>query len=290
MNVKENCDDAKPKKQLFGLKQMPEWLQPSPFIQESYRPAGLESYYFCFQSIFAIHNETINIWTHLLAFVWYAWMLGDFHYNSDYYLGGQDKLLITALYISWMSMWIFSSTYHCLRCHSEAVYHSCYKLDLCGIVVSMSTATIVFAYYAFYFDPNLKLTYISVMTCMGLLAVTWVAVNGIHRHDSCFLSLIILALMFNVAVTHFASYQEPNSSTGQIVESLWKMNMASGLGCVAFYGDLPERYLSGQQSLFSIIPQGHQIMHIATSIAGWYTIDIILITSKYSLQRSESVV
>ena len=47
----------------------------SPFITSGYRPAlSLTS---CAKSILALHNETINIWTHLLGFCYFFWLFCD---------------------------------------------------------------------------------------------------------------------------------------------------------------------------------------------------------------------
>ena len=42
------------------------WTQDNDFIWESYRPV-LPSFIHCFKSVFSVHNETGNIWTHMLG-------------------------------------------------------------------------------------------------------------------------------------------------------------------------------------------------------------------------------
>ena len=45
---------------------LPKWLRDNDFLIKGHRPP-LNSFYACFKSIFRIHTETGNIWTHLLG-------------------------------------------------------------------------------------------------------------------------------------------------------------------------------------------------------------------------------
>lgn len=47
---------------------LPNWLQDNDFLTHGHRPP-LPSFRACFRSIFRIHTETANIWTHLLGCV-----------------------------------------------------------------------------------------------------------------------------------------------------------------------------------------------------------------------------
>ena len=45
---------------------LPLWLQDNDFLHAGHRPQ-LNSFWVCFKSIFRVHTETVNIWTHLLG-------------------------------------------------------------------------------------------------------------------------------------------------------------------------------------------------------------------------------
>ena len=51
------------KHRLLDFHELPLWLQDNVFIEKYYRPQM--SFTDCFYSIFELHNETGNIWTHL---------------------------------------------------------------------------------------------------------------------------------------------------------------------------------------------------------------------------------
>ena len=50
----------------IALQHLPKWLRDNDFLIKGHRPP-LNSFYMCFKSIFRIHTETGNIWTHLLG-------------------------------------------------------------------------------------------------------------------------------------------------------------------------------------------------------------------------------
>ncbi|RXN01142.1 Adiponectin receptor protein 2 [Acipenser ruthenus] len=45
---------------------LPDWLKDNEYLQHGHRPP-MPSFRACFKSIFRIHTETGNIWTHLLG-------------------------------------------------------------------------------------------------------------------------------------------------------------------------------------------------------------------------------
>ncbi|EEB18052.1 adiponectin receptor, putative [Pediculus humanus corporis] len=54
---------------VVNYKTLPLWLQDNDYLHTGHRPP-LPSYYACFKSIFRVHTETVNIWTHLLESWW----------------------------------------------------------------------------------------------------------------------------------------------------------------------------------------------------------------------------
>lgn len=50
---------------LLSYDELPEWQKDSPFIRYGYRPES-NSTHACFSSWLYLHNETVNIYSHLL--------------------------------------------------------------------------------------------------------------------------------------------------------------------------------------------------------------------------------
>ena len=56
---------------------LPKWLRDNDFLVKGHRPP-MNSYWKCLKSVFRVHTETGNIWTHLLG------MNADqFHFSED---------------------------------------------------------------------------------------------------------------------------------------------------------------------------------------------------------------
>ena len=70
---------------LIRYDELPRWVrevQASPYILTGYRPVGMYSVKDCFLSIFRLHNETINIWSHLIGTGVFFWLLIVFAVSS----------------------------------------------------------------------------------------------------------------------------------------------------------------------------------------------------------------
>jgi len=88
--------------QLLDIHNLPLWMQKEAHILRGYRPE-LKSLRQCYHSLWYIHNETVNIWSHLLTgtaflafFVWtllpelhggYTFSAGDLRTFQFYLLG-----------------------------------------------------------------------------------------------------------------------------------------------------------------------------------------------------------
>ena len=55
-------------RKLLSHSELPEWLRGNEFLSHFHRPP-MPSFTSCFKSIFRIHSETGNIWTHLVGFI-----------------------------------------------------------------------------------------------------------------------------------------------------------------------------------------------------------------------------
>ena len=62
---------------LLKYDECPEYLKSNPYIRTGYR--STQSWHQCLRSVLSLHNETLNIWTHLLGFFFFlSLLLWDF--------------------------------------------------------------------------------------------------------------------------------------------------------------------------------------------------------------------
>ena len=80
-------DAANSFQHIWSWEDLPQWMQSDPYIRRGYR-RQLDSFSACFQSIFYLHNESVNIWSHLLPTLVYVAVLLATDYSTR--LNGVD--------------------------------------------------------------------------------------------------------------------------------------------------------------------------------------------------------
>lgn len=117
-----------------------------PFITDGYRKPGC-SFWQCCRSIFEVHNETVNVWSHLAAVLLFGiFTVPVFKTHNplnDYFV---YPLLSFAVGIS--AMLIMSSAAHLFNSMSSKVRHICFFLDYAAISTFTFTAGQVFFFYS----------------------------------------------------------------------------------------------------------------------------------------------
>lgn len=97
---------------------LPHWLQDNDYLHWGHRPP-LPSFAACFRSIFRIHTETGNIWTHLIGCV--SFMLLAIYTLIWSELQPEERWVWAAFFAGAILCLGFSCTYHTVHCHSEFV-------------------------------------------------------------------------------------------------------------------------------------------------------------------------
>ncbi|KAF4012119.1 hypothetical protein G4228_003600 [Cervus hanglu yarkandensis] len=106
---------------------LPDWLKDNDYLLHGHRPP-MPSFCACFRSIFRIHTETGNIWTHLLGFVLFLFLgiLTMLRPNMYFMAPLQEKVVfgmfflgaVLCLSFSWLFHTVYSAAHlplHCLR-------------------------------------------------------------------------------------------------------------------------------------------------------------------------------
>lgn len=139
-NVQESMHDAADKAERISKKaielarsgwyllshfELPEWLRDNDFLSHHHRPP-MPSFRCCFKSIFKIHSETGNIWTHLIGFiaficVMFYMFLRPITTSNPFPKGWQEKLVFGAFFAGAILCLGFSWLFHTVYCHSNKV-------------------------------------------------------------------------------------------------------------------------------------------------------------------------
>lgn len=105
--------------------ELPEWLRDNDFLSHHHRPP-MPSFRSCFKSIFKIHTETGNIWTHLIGFLAFICVtiymfLRPITTANPFPKDWQEKLVFGAFFAGAILCLGFSWIFHTVYCHSVTV-------------------------------------------------------------------------------------------------------------------------------------------------------------------------
>ncbi|CAJ0580265.1 unnamed protein product, partial [Mesorhabditis spiculigera] len=160
--------EAKWKVQNFEL--LPVWLQDNEYLKTGHRPP-MPSFSSCFKSIFAVHTETGNIWTHMYGCVAFIGVAIGFLCQSDLKVQFMEKLIFSAFFLGAVICMGMSFVFHTVQCHSDNVSKFFSKLDYTGITLLIVGSFIPWIYYGFYCRPQPMLVYITMITILGISAM-----------------------------------------------------------------------------------------------------------------------
>jgi adiponectin receptor len=283
---------------LCSFDETPEFLR-RPFILNHYRVYF--SYNLCFASLFKLHNETFNVWTHLIGFLIfiilfiYTCIIFSVGYGSGDFLIG-DLIVMVVYCLLALNCFLSSTCYHLFGCKSAKAWHMCYKCDLSAISGLIGGSFIPALYYNLYCDQVFQIFYICMICVLAFLGMLFPFIP-MHRGDkwsrifrilrtSLFICIVLSAV---VPIFHWLVFLLPSHKTGFGPENwifLCGMLLMLGLYAVGLFfwlTRIPERLMPGY---FDIWFSSHQIWHILIVAAAciWYAFMVRLYRWKISNQ------
>jgi adiponectin receptor len=151
--------------------QVPTWYAHNDYILTGYRPVTM-SIWLCIESLTYLHNETMNIYTHLVPSVLalfgnacIAW------YFESRFPGATwpDRLVFHVYLTTSVICFGMSSAYHTFLCHSEPYADLWGRIDYLSILVQILGSFVSGIYIGFYCEPGLQKLYWT-MVCMRVFA------------------------------------------------------------------------------------------------------------------------
>lgn len=249
---------------------VPEWLQENPYIRSGYR-RPLYSTFSCIRSCTTLHNETLNIYTHLIPAIVLAvlqvfvqWKITeDFPEASNL-----DRFVIGANLIAAVVTFGLSASYHTLISHSPTISSLWLRIDYAGILTLILGSFFSGIYMGFYCQPGPRRMYWTMIVALSLITAT----IQLHPKTQRFEYRSLKAYAFvATALTGFApighglylyGWQEMWVRSGMPYYFL--EGILYGTGAVFFITRFPECWRPGR---FDIWWSSHQIFHIFVVIA-----------------------
>ena len=276
----------------FGA--LPDWLKDNEFIHGSYRPPTL-SVRKCFNSVFRLHNETWNIWTHLIGFLFFLVLVMGVFVFEDYITGMFEDVEISDLPWSEQLMLAFffggaiicllcSTLFHILHNHSKDINSLFSRFDYSGIAFLITGSSIPAYYYGFYCTWIAQYTHISVLVILCVVCLTismWSKFNTPKYRVFRYLVFVLFGLYSAIPFTHI--YLRDGYAKSTHAYALWGIVIMAALyiGGGALYAfRIPERFWPGK---FDIWASSHQIFHVCVVTAALVHYNALLQMVKYRL-------
>ena len=168
------------------------------YIEDGYRVN--HSFTDALVSLFYFHNESMNVWSHLIGFICVLivgidFMMGYFQMDQI----SHNELLVLETYIICSAFCLFFSTvYHLFGCISETVHDTLLKLDLTGVAFLVAGSFVPAVFFGFHCVPDSKFIHMilsAFVLVVGLIA-PWVEfkIGDVAIRPYLFASLVAIGL------------------------------------------------------------------------------------------------
>lgn len=241
---------------------LPDWLRDNEFLHTGHRPPS-NSFSTCFKSIFRIHTETGNIWTHLLGMIAFIGIAGYFLSRPSIEIQWQEKAVFSAFFMGAILCLTFSWVFHTVFCHSESVGKLFNKLDYCGIAILTMGSFVPWLYYSFYCRLGPKIAYLTLIFVLGSACIVvslWDKFSEPQFRAVRAGVFIALGLSGVIPALHYVItdgfYHAVNFAA---LGWLALMAVLYIVGALIYAIRIPERFFPGK---FDIWFQSHQIFHV----------------------------
>ncbi len=155
---------------LLSNNEVPVWYS-EPQVLTGYRPVN-SSVRLCLQSLSYLHNETVNIFSHLIPALVALVLIGlvPLFFRSRFPNSGWQDRLIFQIYLATSAVcFAVSALYHLLLCHSQRCHDLWVRLDYAAILFQILGSFVSGIYLGFYCEPNLQTAYWSMVGDATLL-------------------------------------------------------------------------------------------------------------------------
>jgi adiponectin receptor len=267
------------------------WRQDNEYITSGYRtPSG--SFQKCLGSLKHIHNETVNVYSHLLGgflflglFFYVLWKISR-QYTT---IRRVDYIVFMAFFVGIITCFFLSALFHTIANHSEIVAARGVQLDYVGIVLLIWGAAMPSVYYGFYCNPNLQKVYWIVLSSV---AFSCILITFNPRFQSSQLRpyravmYTALGVSTTIPIVHGILIHGWEIQNQRI--SFTYVFLTAGLDLVAaviYSIRFPERW---HPIRFDIYGQSHQLLHVIVVLAGLiYLVGLLRAVSFAHSQRGQ---
>ncbi|XP_075680183.1 adiponectin receptor protein-like [Dermatophagoides pteronyssinus] len=246
---------------------LPNWMQDNEYLHTGHRPP-LPTFWECIKSIFRLHTETGNIWTHGIGALLFVGLFIYEFVTISAHKTAVDRLMLTIYFSGIITCLIFSCMFHTFSCYaSPKVIKIFSKLDYCGISIQIIGSMTPALYYGFYEDLNMFKLYISfgVVLCILSIAVSLWDKFGEPRYRG-FRAMVFLCFGLSNVIPGIHWYIILDSHLLTAYYLFILQGALYVIGSLLYANRIPERLFPGRCDYMF---QSHQIFHILVVLAAF---------------------
>jgi predicted membrane channel-forming protein YqfA (hemolysin III family) len=135
---------------LYCYHEIPTFLQGNPYVKSGYRV--YLSTKACLRSLFWLSNESVNVWSHLIMFLYFVvaciWM--NTVVIPEVLSTWWDHVIFTLYLTCFQVSMGCSACYHLFNCCGADTYTWWLRVDLFGVTLAICGCYIPGVYYAFF--------------------------------------------------------------------------------------------------------------------------------------------
>ena len=192
---------------LQKFEELPVWYQDNPYVYTRYRPVSYSSFS-CLYSWTYLHNESLNIYTHLIptvlsifAQLWMQTLISSTFPHATF----GDRLVFATNLIAVTMALTISTLYHTLMCHSYHVSNLWLRIDYVGILSLTLGSFFSGIYVGFLERPNLRTIYwsmIAILAAATSVLVLHPRLQGLEFRCLRTLAFVLTALSGFAPISH----------------------------------------------------------------------------------------
>ncbi|KAF4549814.1 ADIPOR-like receptor IZH2-like protein [Elsinoe fawcettii] len=252
--------------QLLHWDEIPDWQRDNRYILTGYRRATY-SYKKAVASLGYLHNQTGNIFSHLLAVPTLIVSAAVAYHLQEVPLATLDRLILAIFVVGASTCFLLSTSFHTFACHSPTVEELWVRVDFTGIIVITATTFVAGEYYLFYCEQTRMIIHMTVTVSLAVLTIIVLLTPKFQGPDYRTFRLACFCLMgvsgFVPMIDSLAHYGWAHSMRYSIhyylIEMLLELLGAATYGC-----RVPERFAPGR---FDIWGHSHQFFHLFSAAA-----------------------
>jgi len=236
----------------------------------------------CIRSIFRLHNETVNIWSHLTGFFFFlAILLDNIFRVQPHNRNLADLLGTTFQLISYQICMGSSALFHTFLCRSKTTKEVWQRADHAGILVALVGTYVRIIVTNFSCFPIFQLGHLTaVLTIFLTVAMAkygrYLFISHPLPHEHYKVGLPLFLGLSSYAVAPFSHWillspiLQQNHVTNAMVAWMFFPYMIGAVGVIFYVSRFPEKMVPS--GCVDLCGASHQIWHlfIMTAMASWY--------------------